>query len=60
MRLVDFSLHLRTRRPTRAAQDLGIGSRDEIITAVWPGIVGGDNNLNVQVITHRPVIEGDQ
>ena len=33
--------------------------RDEIITTVWPGRVVGDNNLNVQVATPRPVVGGD-
>lgn len=33
--------------------------RDEIMAAVWPGAVVGENNLNVQVANLRKVLGGD-
>jgi TolB-like protein/tetratricopeptide (TPR) repeat protein len=33
--------------------------RDEIMAAVWPGVVVGENNLNVQVANLRKILGGD-
>ena len=71
---LDFVLHRRTRRLTRASKDVPIGSRaldilellithrdrvvsrNEIMEAVWPATVVGDNNLNVQVANLRQIL----
>jgi TolB-like protein len=41
-----------------AHRDRVVG-RDEIMAAVWPGAVVGENNLNVQVANLRKVLGGD-
>ena len=60
LRFADFVLDLRTRRLTREAQELGIGSRDAIIEAGRPAAVLGANNLHMQITTSRPMVGGDQ
>ncbi len=34
----------------------GVVARDEVLEAVWPDMVVGDNNLNVQVANLRRVL----